>query len=292
MTNPVFSLRRPGAVAVPLAVAALALTVGAAAQTSASPAGAPVRVTPAAGEFQATSRTNVREQPSTRAQRIDLIDGGAKVHVTGKVPDAPWYAIVTQGGKAGFVSADQLRAVSPAPGVAAAQAQAQAQAQAPAQAPVQSPAPPPAAAAPPAGAPPVPAEVMDRLDRMQARLDALEQRLPSVAELDAAIERQKRAAAQSESLAASADLANGLIDAMGKLQDQFSAQMREQRDQFGRLGDRIDSVEESVRPAVDWAREWTGKAAPMAEEAQGWFSAAYGWMSGWMPWGSRPAKMP
>ncbi|MCW2249380.1 hypothetical protein M2352_005040 [Azospirillum fermentarium] len=282
MTNPVFSLRRPGAVAVPLAVAALALAVGAAAQTSASPAGAPVRVIPAAGEFQATSRTNVREQPSTRAQRIDLIDGGAKVHVTGKVPDAPWYAIVTQGGKAGFVSADQLRAVSPAPGVAAVQAQA------PAPAPVQ----PPAAAAPPAGAPPVPAEVMDRLDRMQARLDALEQRLPSVAELDAAIERQKRAAAQSESLAASADLANGLIDAMGKLQDQFSAQMREQRDQFGRLGERIDSVEESVRPAVDWAREWTGRAAPMAEEAQGWFSAAYGWMSGWMPWGSRPVKMP
>lgn len=277
MTIPAFSLRRPGAVAVPLAIAALALAMGAAAQTPA------VRLTPAAGEFQATSRTNVREQPSTKAQRIDLIDSGEKVRVTGKVSDAPWYAIVTQGGKAGFVSADQLRALAPpaaapAPGVAVAQAPAQAPA------PAQPPATAPAAA--------VPAEVMERLDKMQSRLDALEQRLPSVADLEALIERQKRAAAQSESLASSVDLANGLIDAMGKLQDQFSAQVREQRDQFGRLGDRIDSVEESVRPAVDWAREWTGKAAPMAEEAQGWFSSAYGWMTGWLPWSSRPAKMP
>ncbi|WP_158280118.1 SH3 domain-containing protein [Azospirillum sp. TSH100] len=224
-----------------------------------------LRITPLDAEFQVVGRTNVREQPSTRSARIDLIDGGTRLRVSGKVADSPWYAVTTASGRVGFIAAEQLRPVaSPSPAASPS--------------PVSSPA---AASAPDPAAPSTPPlpELLERLDRMQATLNAIDQRL---------------AAAKTEA-APDAPTA-GLLDGLAKLQEELAAQIREQRDGFGQLGSRIDSMEMSVQPAVDWAKQVRDKAAPVAEEAQGWMASTWGtvynWVTSWWPWTTRPAAAP
>ncbi|KAA0595191.1 SH3 domain-containing protein [Azospirillum lipoferum] len=216
-----------------------------------------VRLSPLDAEFQVTGRTNVREQPSTKSARITVIDAGTRLRVSGKVADAPWYAVTTAGGRVGFIAAEQLR-------------------------PVPSPSSPPAAAASPdAAAPPASPlpEVLARLDRMQTTLNAIDQRL---------------AAAKAEAVADAPTA--GLLDGLAKLQEELAAQIREQRDGFVQLGSRLDSMEMSVQPAVDWAKQVRDKAAPVAEEAQGWLASTWGtvynWVTSWLPWTARPATTP
>lgn len=222
-----------------------------------------VRITPLDAEFQVIGRTNLREQPSTRSARIDLIDGGTRLRVTGKVADAPWYAVSTAGGRTGFVAAEQLRPL-PAP------------VPAPAAAVVASPdAAPPTASTPPSQLP----EILERLDRIQSTLSAIDQRL-SAAKTEAAPDGPTA----------------GMLDGLAKLQEELAAQLREQRDGFVQLGSRLDSMQMSVQPAVDWAKQVRDKAAPVAEEAQGWMSSTWGtvynWVTGWLPWFGRPPEPP
>lgn len=245
LIRPAFALA--AMLAAPLAIA-LPVTTAALAQDA-------VRVTPLDAEFQVVGRTNLREQPSTRSTRIDVIDGGTRLRVTGKVTDAPWYAVTTAGGRVGYVAAEQLRPVqSPSAAVVAS----------------------PDAAAPPAS--PLP-EILARLDRMQATLNAIDQRL---------------AAAKTE--AAPDGPTAGMLDGLAKLQQDLAAQIREQRDGFVQLGSRLDSMEMSVQPALDWAKQVRDEAAPVAEEAQGWMVSTWGmvynWVAGWLPWTARPAAAP
>ncbi|PWC31248.1 SH3 domain-containing protein [Azospirillum sp. TSO35-2] len=263
----------PMAASAALAVALLAATV-AVAQT-----GAPARIEPLDADFVAASRTNIRQQPSLKGARVAQIDAGAKVHVTGKVADAPWYLVVREDGKTGFVAVEQLRAL-PAPPPA-----------------------PPAVAAAPSAVPEIDGALRERLDRIEATLKALEQRLPAAKDVEALsattralIEREeKRAAAPAPAMPTEP----GLLDAMGKLQDQVAAQLREQRAEFSRLSDQIGSVESSVQPLIDWSKRWTSAAEPAAENARGWVSSTYStvrdWTLGWVPWWNaapQPAPAP
>lgn len=216
-----------------------------------------VRITPLDTEFQVTGRTNVREQPSTKSTRITVIDAGTRLRVSGKVADAPWYTVTTAGGRVGFIAAEQLRQV-PSPS-----------------------SPPAVVASPDAAAPPASPlpEILARLDRMQTTLNAIDQRLAAV---------KTEAAADAPTA--------GMLDGLAKLQEELAAQIREQRDGFVQLGSRLDSMEISVQPAVDWAKQVRDKAAPVAEEAQGWMASTWGtvysWVTSWLPWAARPAAAP
>ncbi|WP_448191844.1 SH3 domain-containing protein [Azospirillum sp. sgz301742] len=253
--------------------AVLILAAAAAAQTSSPGA---VRMEPLDGDFVTASRTNVRQQPSAQAPRVGRLESGAKVRVTGKVAGEPWYAVVQEDGKAGFVAAEQLRSVAP---------------------------PSPATAAPVAA--PADAALREQLTKIETALADLNRQMPNLKELEALsgtvkglVEREQKRQAEAPSEAtvqpkpAPAD-SLPLSDRLTALQDQIAEQMREQRAQFGRLGERLDSVETSVQPLVDWAKRWTSMAAPAAEEAQGWLWATYtavrDWLLGWTPWGKPPA---
>lgn len=252
------SLSRPVLVLAALLVAPLAVAVPVATTAWAQEA---VRIAPLDAEFQVIGRTNVREQPSTKSTRINVIDAGTRLRVSGKVADAPWYTVTTTGGRVGFIAAEQLRPV-PAPS-----------------------SPPALAASPDAAAPPASPlpEILARLDRMQTTLNAIDQRL---------------AAAKTEAVADAPTA--GMLDGLAKLQEELAAQIREQRDGFVQLGSRLDSMEMSVQPAVDWARQVRDKAAPVAEEAQGWMTSTwtstwgtvYNWVTSWLPWTTRPATTP
>ncbi|WP_042689877.1 SH3 domain-containing protein [Azospirillum sp. B506] len=267
----------------PLPLAALALVVlasplAAGAQTARDTP--PAQVTPLDGDFVATTRINVREQPSSRAPRIELVDGGSRLRVTGKVADAPWYSVVTQSGRNGFVSADLLRAAAPATGGASS----------PANAPVPVSTPVPAAAPPvPAPAPADPA-LLERLDKLQARLDEIERKLAAMPDLQALVDRGAGDASRMETLNSTMDLAKGMMETLSALQEQASTRLNEQREEFGKFSDRLKSVEDDMQPTVEWIKQWKDKAPPLADEAKGWFATATGtvsgWIGSWIPWGA------
>ncbi|MBP2308461.1 SH3 domain-containing protein [Azospirillum melinis] len=267
-----------------LALAALALFLLASPLTAGAQSARdtlPAQVTPLDGDFVATARINVREQPSARAARIELVDGGSRLRVTGKVADAPWYSVVTQSGRTGFVSADLLRAAAPAAGGASG----------PANAPVPTSTPVPAAAvSTPVPAPADPA-LLERLDKLQARLDEIERRLASMPNLQTLADRSTGDASRMETLNATIEMAKGMMETLSALQEQASTRLNEQREEFGKVSDRLKSVEEDMQPAVEWIKQWKDKAPPLAEEAKGWFSTAtgavYGWIGPWLPWGGR-----
>lgn len=273
----------------PLPLAALALSVlasplAAGAQTARDTP--PAQVTPLDGDFVATTRINVREQPSARAARIELVDGGSRLRVTGKVADAPWYSVVTQSGRTGFVSAELLRAAAPAAGGASG----------PANAPVPASTPVPAAESPVTASTPTPAPapadpaLLERLDKLQARLDEIERKLAAMPDLQALADRGTGDASRMETLNATVEMAKGMMETLSALQEQASTRLNEQREEFGKVSDRLKSVEEDMQPAVEWIKQWKDKAPPLAEEAKGWFSTATGavsgWIGAWMPWGA------
>lgn len=279
--------RARGSVAVPLTAATLlVLAAAATAQTSSPP---PLRIDPLEGEFIANSRTNVRQQPSGQAQRVGRIESGAKVRVTGKVADAPWYAVVQADGKPGFVAAEQLR---------------------PTAAPVATPVATPAAvAAPVAAATAAPSAASDaalreQLAKIEASLADINRQLPNAKELEALsaavkglLEREEKRLAEAPPAPAEPKPAPAegptIAERVATLQDQIAEQIREQRAEFGRLGERLDSVESSVQPLIDWTKEWTDRAKPAADSAQGWLSSTYAtvrdWVIGWIPWWNQPA---
>lgn len=276
----------------PLPLAALALFVLASPLTAGAQTARdtpPAQVTPLDGDFVATTRINVREQPSARSARVELVDGGSRLRVTGKVADAPWYSVVTQSGRNGFVSAELLRAAAPATGGASD----------PAAVPVPVPTPMPTpvpAAAPPAPAPtpvsaPVDPALLERLDKLQARLDEIERKLAAMPDLQALVDRGAGDASRMETLNATIEMAKGMMETLSALQEQASTRLSEEREEFGKFSDRLKSVEEGVQPAVEWIKQWKDKAPPLAEEAKGWFSTAtgavYGWIGAWLPWGAR-----
>ncbi|PWC78834.1 SH3 domain-containing protein [Azospirillum sp. TSH64] len=267
-----------------LALAALALFLLASPPTAGAQSARdtpPAQVTPLDGDFVATARINVREQPSAKAARIELVDGGSRLRVTGKVADAPWYSVVTQSGRTGFVSADLLRAAAPAAGGASGPANAPV----PVSTPVAA-----AAASTPAPAPADPA-LLERLDKLQARLDEIERKLAAMPDLQALAERGSGDASRMETLNATIEMAKGMMETLSALQEQASTRLSAEREEFGKFSDRLKSVEEDMQPAVEWVKQWKDKAPPLAEEAKGLFSTAtgavYGWIGAWLPWGGR-----
>ncbi len=120
-------MSRPSSLSRASNVAVVALTVGllgvaacnqAVAQSTRPAAPAPaaadtVRLEPLTGDYVAVGRINLRQQPSQQGARIGQIDSGAKVAVTGKVVDSPWYAVTREDGRRGYVFADLLRPVDP-----------------------------------------------------------------------------------------------------------------------------------------------------------------------------------
>ena len=271
-----------------LALAALALFLLASPPTAGAQSARdtpPAQVAPLDGDFVATARINVREQPSARAARVELVDGGSRLRVTGKVADAPWYSVVTQSGRTGFVSAELLRAAAPATGGASGPANAPVPVSTPASA---------AAASTPAPMPmPMPADpaLLERLDKLQARLDEIERKLAAMPDLQALADRGAGDASRMETLNATIEMAKGMMETLSALQEQASTRLNEEREEFGKFSDRLKSVEEDMQPAVEWIKQWKDKAPPLAEEAKGWFSTAtgamYGWIGAWLPWGGR-----
>lgn len=255
MTLSALIARARGSAAVPLVVAAvLVLAAAATAQTTSQP-----RLEPLEGEYVATTRTNVRQQPSSQAQRVGRLEAGAKVRVTGKVAGASWYAVVQDDGKTGFVAAEQLRAASP-----------------------------PAANE---------AGVREQLARIEAALSDINRRMPDVKELESLsasvkglLEREEKRAVGLQAADAAAAAAEGptIADRIAKLQEQIAQQIADQRAEFDRLGERLESVESSVQPLIEWAKRWTSVAVPAANDAQDWLSSTYAsvrdWVTSWIPW--------
>ncbi|PWC52736.1 SH3 domain-containing protein [Azospirillum sp. TSO22-1] len=289
MTFDALLRRARGSATAPLAGAVLLVIAAAATAQTAAPQGP--RLEPLEGAYVATTRVNVRQQPSAQASRVGQIESGATVRVTGKVAGAPWYAVVQDNGTPGFVAADLLRA-PPAP------VQAQVQVQAPAQAPV--------AAAP---APVVPtaddAALKEQLTKIEGALTELNRQMPNAKELESLsaavkglLEREQKrlaeeAATATEPKPAPTPEGPGIAERMTRLQEQIAQQIAEQKAEFGRLGDKIESVESSVQPLIDWAKGWTSKAGPAADSAQSWLYTTYAslrdWLLGWIPgWGAKP----
>lgn len=304
--------RARGSATAPLAAAALLVVAAAATAQTAAPS-AP-RLEPLEGPYVATTRTNVRQQPSAQSARVGQIESGATVRVTGKVAGAPWYAVMQENGVSGFVSADLLRAVpvpadpAPAPAPVQPPAPAPAQPPAPAPAPAVAPAAPapeatPAPPAAPAAAAAADPALKEQLTKIESALADINRQMPSAKELEnlsaavkGLLEREQKRATD-EAAAASAPKAPApapepegpsMAERMAKLQDQIAQQIAEQKAEFGRLGDRMQSVETSVQPMIDWAKDWTSKAGPAADSAQSWFYSTYltvrDWLLGWIPW--------
>ncbi|HYH37427.1 MAG TPA: SH3 domain-containing protein [Azospirillum sp.] len=282
MTFDALIRRARGSATAPLAGAVLLVIAAAATAQTAAPQ-AP-RLEPLEGAYVATARVNVRQQPSAQAPRVGQIESGATVRVTGKVAGAPWYAVVQDNGAPGFVSADLLRAT-------------------PAQAPVAAaPAPVAAAATAPAADD---AALKEQLAKIEGALSELNRQMPSAKELESLsaavkglLEREQKrlaeeAAPAAEPKPAAAPDGPSIAERMTKLQEQIAQQIAEQKAEFGRLSDKIESVESSVQPLIDWAKGLTSKAGPAADSAQSWLYTTYAsvrdWLLGWIPgWSARP----
>ncbi len=314
-------MSRPSSLSRASNVAVVALTVGllgvaacnqAAAQATRPAAPAPaaaetVRLEPLTGAYVAVGRINLRQQPSQQGARIGQIDSGAKVAVTGKVVDSPWYAVTREDGRRGYVFADLLRPVDPpavpapsAPAVPAPVAEV-----APAPPPVPpvaeaTPTPPPA----PAVAPqpdPVAAALNERLNSMDSALADIRKQIgagPAVKgleerqqALESAIVALREDVAGLRGAASEGDKPGGFLDRLMGLQDQISAQIAEQKADLKSLAKRLDEAEEWLKPV----KEWTDKTISDMRPPVGWMewlmsgpTAAWSWLSnGW--WWQPPA---
>jgi uncharacterized protein YgiM (DUF1202 family) len=305
MTRPPSLSRARSVAVVALTIGALGVTVcnPAAAQTArpTAPASAEsVRLEPLSGAYVAVARVNLRQQPSQQGARIGQIDSGAKVAVTGKVVDSPWYAVTREDGRRGYVFADLLRPVDP-PAVPAPVAEvAPATASAPAVVPVPT-SPPPAAAAQPE---PVAAALNERLNSMDSALADIRKQIgasPAVKgleerqqALESAIVALREDVAGLRGAASEGDKPGGFLDRLMALQEQVSAQIAEQKADLKNLSKRLDEAEEWLKPV----KEWTDKTINDIRPPVGWMewlmsgpSAAWSWLSnGW--WWQDPAVAP
>lgn len=301
MTFSALLRRARGSTTAPLAATALLVIAAAATAQTAAPQ-AP-RLEPLEGEYVATTRANVRQLPSAQAPRVGRLESGATVRVTGKVAGASWLAVMQEDGTPGFVAADLLRALPPS-----AAAPVPAPAEPVAATPTPAPAPTPAQTPPPLAA--GDAALKEQLTKIESALTDINRQMPSAKELEnlsAAVKgllerEQKRladeATAPAEPTPAPAPPPEGpgIAERMTKLQDQITQQIAEQRAEFGRLGEKLESVESSVQPLIDWAKNWTSMAAPAADSAQGWLSSTYvavrDWLLGWIPWWNTTPQPP
>jgi uncharacterized protein YgiM (DUF1202 family) len=305
MTRPPSLSRARSVAVVALTIGALGVTVcnPAAAQTArpTAPASAEsVRLEPLSGAYVAVARVNLRQQPSQQGARIGQIDSGAKVAVTGKVVDSPWYAVTREDGRRGYVFADLLRPVDP-PAVPAPVAEvAPATAPAPEAVPVPT-SPPPAAAAQPE---PVAAALNERLNSMDSALADIRKQIgasPAVKgleerqqALESAIVALREDVAGLRGAASEGDKPGGFLDRLMALQEQVSAQIAEQKADLKNLSKRLDEAEEWLKPV----KEWTDKTISDMRPPVGWMewllsgpSAAWSWLSnGW--WWQGPAVAP
>ncbi len=310
-------------------VAVVALTIGvlgaascngALAQVARPAAQAPVaaeavRLEPLTGAYVAVGRINLRQQPSQQGARVGQIDAGAKVTVTGKVVDSPWYAVTREDGRRGYVFADLLRPVDPpaAPSAVASTPVAEAAPAtpapvveavppaappAPAPAPVVSAPPPPAV---PAQPDPVATALNERLNSMDSALADIRKQIESGPAVKGLEERQRALESAIVALredvaglrgaASEGDKPGGFLDRLMGLQDQISAQIAEQKADLKSLSKRLDEAEEWLKPV----KEWTDKTINEMRPPVGWMQwlmsgpgAAWSWLSnGW--WWQAPA---
>ncbi|MBP2229282.1 hypothetical protein J2847_002576 [Azospirillum agricola] len=272
-----------------LRVAALALAIGlggasgpVSAQTAAQTARpAAVQLQPVSGDYVTVGRTNLRQQPSQQGARIALIESGVRLKVTGKVADAPWYAVTREDGRSGYVFADLLRPVAADP---------------------LPPAPSPAVpAVSPAAADPVGEALRERLDKMDAALADIRKRVEESAAARGVAERQQALESAIGALrddiaglrgaAAEGDRPGGFMDRLIGLQEQISAQIAEQKADLEKLGRRLDTAEEWLKPV----KEWSDRTLDGLRPGQGWadwfwsgYSATWSWLTeGW--WWQEPA---
>ncbi|RJF84121.1 hypothetical protein D3877_05820 [Azospirillum cavernae] len=314
-------MSRPSSLSRASSVAVIALTVGllgvavcnqAAAQTTRPAAPAPaaaeaVRLEPLTGDYVAVGRINLRQQPSQQGARIGQIDSGAKVVVTGKVVDSPWYAVTREDGRRGYVFADLLRPVDPpavpapsAPAAPTPVAEVAPMAPVPPPVPEAAPTPPPA----PAVAPqpdPVAAALNERLNSMDSALADIRKQIGAGPAVKGLEERQQALESAIAALrndvtglrgaASEGDKPGGFLDRLMGLQDQISAQIAEQKADLKSLAKRLDEAEEWLKPV----KEWTDKTISDMRPPVGWMewlmsgpTAAWSWLSnGW--WWQPPA---
>lgn len=291
----------------------------------AAPAADGVRLEPLSGTYVATARINLRQQPSQQGARVGQIDSGAKVTVTGKVVDSPWYAVTREDGRRGYVFADLLRPETPpAPATPAAPAATPVAATEPAPATPAAPPPPPAppvaapvapvavapepapVAVPPPVAPPQPDPVVtaltERLNSMDAALADIRKSLDTGSAVKGLEERQqalesaitalRNDVAGLRSAAVDGDKPGGFLDRLMGLQEQISAQIAEQRADLKGLSKRLDEAEEWLKPVKEWAEKTANDIRPPMGWAEWILSgpgAAWSWLtSGW--WWQAPAK--
>lgn len=277
----------------------LSLSLAAASGTAYAQSRPQVRMEAMEGEYVTLGRANLRQQPSQQGARLGQIDAGATVRVTGKVADAPWYAVVAPDGRNGYVFADLLRAATPEPAAPAAPA-------APATTT------PPAASASPAEVPPAaPAAAATtvgdaltrRLDAMEATLNSISDRIKAPAEamqgmaaqqqaLQKAVEALRADIAGLRNAAVEGDKPGGLIDRLLKVQEQISAQIAEQRKDVGELAQRLDRTEEWLKPLGDWSEQTWSKVRQESRGWSGWLWDGYAGMRSWLTegwWWQAPA---
>ncbi|MFD1623276.1 SH3 domain-containing protein [Azospirillum griseum] len=282
------------------------------APTVATPASDGVRLEPLSGSYVAVARINLRQLPSQQGTRIGQIDSGAKVTVTGKVVDSPWYAVTREDGRRGYVFADLLRPEEP-PATSAVATPATPAADpapitpppvvaAPEPAPVAPVAPPPTVVAPAPAPDPVVTALTERLNSMDAALADIRKSLDSGTAVKGLEERQQAlesaiAALRNDvtglrSAANDGDRPGGFLDRLMGLQEQISAQIAEQRADLKGLSKRLDEAEAWLKPVKEWAE----KTATDLRPPMGWMEwlmsgpwAAWLWLtSGW--WWQTPAQ--
>lgn len=278
-----------------------------------SPAADGVRLEPLSGSYVAVARSNLRQQPSQQGTRLGQIDAGAKVVVTGKVVDSPWYAVTREDGRRGYVFADLLRPETPpaAPTAPPADPVPPAPVVPPVAATPTPVAPEPAAVTPPQPSPvqsapaqpdPVVTALTERLNSMDAALADIRKSLDSGTAVKGLEERQKTLESAITALrndvtglrsaASDGDKPGGFLDRLMSLQDQISAQIAEQRADLTGLAKRLDEAEAWLKPVKEWAEKTANDVRP----PMGWTEwlmsgpwAAWSWLTtGW--WWQTPTQ--
>lgn len=268
--SPMVPSSRLRAVALVLALGAAGAPGVVAAQTARPDA---VRLQPLTGDYVTVGRTNLRQQPSQQGTRIALIESGVRVKVTGKVADAPWYAVTREDGRSGYVFADLLRPVADPVAVAP---------------PAPAPTTPAPSVTPPAD--PIGTALSQRLDKMDAALADIRKSLSDGAVAQGVAERQKALEAAIATLrndiaglrgaATEGDKAGGFMDRLIGLQEQISTQIAEQKTDLERLGKRLDNTEEWLKPM----KEWSDRTLDGMRPAQGWMDWFWGGYAATKSW--------
>ncbi|GAB6052796.1 hypothetical protein JCM17960_16160 [Magnetospira thiophila] len=75
----------------------------------------PPTLDPLDKEMEAIATSNVRAAPDLDTARVGVLPKGARVRVTGKVADRPWYLVERDGARLGYVYASLLREQAPDP---------------------------------------------------------------------------------------------------------------------------------------------------------------------------------